>query len=161
MFVKGDSIPVTVDATMVSGGWTGGQGVKWIDSPIDEFKVGYSDGEWGGFLLWGSDESSDQFTAMTGQFPYYKYGVLFFGGNLISTTSYEKYTYASRQVGPLVPLVYLPNDTLLFSLRGLWTKEDEWTISGDPRAPNTHVTGYVAQIPKALNNFYLGIQTSL
>lgn len=161
VFVKGDSIPVTVDAAMLAGGWTGGQGVKWVDSSVDEFKATYADGDGNGYLIWGSDEASDQFTAMTGQFSYYKYGVMFFGGNVISTSSYERYTWASRQAGPLVPLVYTPSQKLYFSLRGLWTNEDEFTASADPRAPNTNVVGYVAQIPKPLNNNFLGIQTNL
>lgn len=163
VFVKGDSIPVTVSDAMVSGGWPGGQGVRWVDSSVDEFKVTYSDGVWGGFFVWGSDETADRFTAMTGQFPYYKYGQMFFGGNLIATSSYEKYTWASRQAGPLVPLVYSPNDKLFLSLRGLWTNEDEWTASGDPRAGTIEdwICGMVVQIPKALNNHFLTIQTTM
>jgi hypothetical protein len=161
IFVKGDSVPVTVSDAMVTGGWPGGQGVAWVDSLVDEFKVTYSDGAWGGFLIWGSNEASDQFTGMTGQFAYYRYGQMLFGGNLMSTSSYEKYTYASRQIPPLVPLVYAAQDKLYFSLRGLWTKEDEWTITADPRAPNTNVAGVVVQVPKQLNNFFLTIQTIL
>jgi hypothetical protein len=100
---------------------------------------------------------------MTGAFTYYKYAVLFYGGALISTSSYEVYTYASRIIGPpfLVPIVYAPNDKLLFSLRGYFSKEDEWVLSGDPRAPNTNIVGAVVQIPKPSNNNFLTIQTRI
>jgi hypothetical protein len=83
------------------------------------------------------------------------------GGSLISTSTYEKYTYASRVGGgPLVPIVYQENDPLYFSLRGIWTNEDELTLSGNPNAP-CFFTGTCAQIPKEINRFFLGIQTSL
>lgn len=158
--VKGDSITVVVNQAMVTGGWTGGQGVKWVDDPTDEFVVTYSDGPFGGFLVWGSDEPSDRFTAMSGQFPYYRHGVMLFGGNVISTISFEKYTYASRiGGGALTPLTYSAQDQLFLSLRGLWTKEDEWALSGDPRAPNDKPTGVVVQPPKVSNKQFMTIQT--
>lgn len=158
----GDRQTVTVDQAMITGGWPGGQGVRWVNAPsgVDDRIVTYSNGLYGGFLVWGSDESGDQFTAMTRQQPYWRYATMFSGGCLISTSSYEKYTYASRLGGPLVPLIYAPNDILYFSLRGLWTKEDELTLSGDPLAPCFFV-GFVAQTPKPVNNFFLGIQTGL
>ena len=80
---------------------------------------------------------------------------------LISTTSFEQYTWASRQVGPLVEITYAAQDKLYWSLRGLFTSEDEWTLSGDPRAPNTDFTGYVVQPPSALTEGYITIQTTL
>ena len=161
VFVKGDTITVAVDDELIQNGWTGGSGVEWTDSASDEFRVTRSTGRFGGFLVWGSNESADQYTGMTGQFPYYGYGQMFFGGNLISTSSYEKYTWASRQSGPLVPLTYNPQDKLYFSLRGLWTKEDEWTLSGDPRAPNTNMAAVTVQAPKANNNYFIAIQTMM
>ena len=160
VYFKGDSETVVVSEEMVQGGWPGGQGVQWVDALIDERVVSYSTGLYGGFLVWGSDEPADRFTAMTRQQPHYQYAVLLTGGCLISTSSYEKYTYASRMGGPLVPLAYGPNDPLFLSRRGLWTKEDEMTLAGDPLAP-AFFTGFVAQVPKASNNFFLGIQTSL
>jgi hypothetical protein len=161
VFFKGDSQTVVVSQDMVNSGWTGGQGVQWVDSNIDERVVTYSSGHYGGFLVWGSDEPSDQFTAMTRQQPQYRYAVMLSGGALMSTVSYERYTYTSRTMGgPTVPLVYQPNDILYLSKRGLWTNEDELTLSMDPQAP-CFFTGFVAQIPKASNNFYLGIQTSM
>jgi len=161
VFFKGDSTTVTVDAAMVAGGWPGGQGVQWVGTIGDDRVVTYSNGLYGGFLVWGSDETGDRFTAITNQQTAYRYATMFFGGCLISTSSYERYTYASRiGGGPLVPLVYQPNDPLYFSLRGLFTNEDELTISGSPLAPAFFV-GFVAQIPKALNKFFLGVQTSM
>lgn len=160
VFFYGDRQTVAVSAAMVTGGWAGGQGVQWADSISDERLVTYSGGLYGGFLVWGSDESGDQFTAMTRQQVVYRYATMFSGGCLMSTTSYERYTYASRIAGPLVPLVYGPNDVLYLSLRGLWTKEDELTLSGSPLAP-AFFTGFVAQIPKVENRFFLGIQTSM
>ncbi len=158
---KGDTTTVAVSQAMVQGGWPGGQGAQWVGSSSDERMVTYSKGLYGGFLVWGSDESGDRFTAMTRQQAVYREATFFFGGSLISTSTYEKYTYASRLAGgPLVPLVYNINDPLYFSLRGFWTKEDELSLSLDPLAP-CFFTGFVAQLPKASNSYFLGIQTSL
>jgi hypothetical protein len=158
----GDRQTVTVDEAMVTGGWPGAQGVRWVNAPpgVDDRIVTYSNGLYGGFLIYGSDEEGDRFTAMTRQQPYWRYATMFSGGCLIATSSYEKYTYASRLAGPLVPLVYLPNDILYFSLRGLWTREDELSLSANPLAP-AFFTGFVSQIPKASNGYFMGIQTSL
>ena len=161
VFFYGDRQTVAVSSAMVSGGWTGGQGVQWANSVTDERLVTYSIGLYGGFLVWGSDEPGDDYTAITRQQPTYRYATMFSGGCLMSTTSYEKYTYASRVgPGPLTPIVYAPNDLLYLSLRGLWTNEDELTLSGNPLAP-CFFTGFVAQVPSVLNRFYLGIQTSM
>lgn len=124
--------------------------------------VSASDGLYAGFFLWGSDESSDQFTSMTRQQPTYRYAVIGYGGWMICTGSYERYTYLSRTGGgPLVPLVYNESDRLLFSLRGYWTKEDEWTLSGDPRMPNSYYIGFVSQAPTPARNNFMTIQTSI
>jgi hypothetical protein len=161
VFLKGEAPAVVVSNTMLQGGWAGGQGVQWADSALDELVVTYSKGLYGGFLIWGSDESADQYISTTRTQLVYHYAVMMKGRALISTVAYEKYTYASRTgPGPLVPLVYQPHDLLYFSLRGLWTKEDELTLSSDPLAP-AFFTGFVAQIPKPNNQFFLGIQTSL
>lgn len=161
LFSKGDTHVVTVDAAMVQGGWPGGQGVQWVDSTLADPVVSYSQGLYGGFLLWGSDESADQFVSSTRSQLVYPQSVVMMAGNaVISTSSYERYTYASRLGGPLVPLVYAPKDPLFFSLRGLWTKEDELTLSGNPNAP-AFFTGFTIQVPSPVNQFYLGIQASL
>lgn len=160
--VKGDALPVCVSDRLARGGWKGGQGVQWVASTKDELLVDYSDGFYAGFMLWGSDESSDQFTAMTRNQPYYRFATIGAGGWHIQTSSYEQYTYASRiGGGALVPISYTESDRLVFSLRGYWTKEDEWTLAGDPRAPNTFYLGYVSQAPSLVTNYYLGIQVSL
>ena len=158
---KGDAYPVSLSDAMVASGWAGGQGVQWADSPLDEFMVTFSDGLYGGFLLWGSNEAQDQYVGQVTSQQKYRYGTLCAGGWIISTSTYEKYTYASRLVGPLVPITYAVRDRLVFSLRGLWTKEDEWTLSGDPRGANTYYIANVIQVPSAANNNYLMLQTSI
>ena len=161
VLVKGDTQPVVVGSDLATTGWQGGQGVSWSLTVKDDFLVGPSDGNACGFMLWGSDESSDQYTSMTRNQPYYKFATLCFGGWQIQTRTFEQYTYASRQAGPLVPLTYLPSDRLRFSLRGYWTKEDEWTLSGDLRAPNSYYAGYVSQVPSLLSGYYLGVQVAI
>jgi hypothetical protein len=161
VFFKGDAQPVAVSDAMVAGGWPGGQGVQWVDNTDDLRMVTYSKGLYGGLLIWGSDETGDQYTSMTRNQMVYKAATFLSGGSLISTSSYERYTYTSRiGPGPLVPLVYKANDVLYFSLRGLWTNEDELTISLDLLRP-AFFTGFVAQVPSPANTFWLGIQTSL
>lgn len=161
---KGDTLPVSVHPDMIRNGWKGGQGVVWAPSVKDEFLVTYSDGVCAGFLLWGSNESSDQYTAMTNQQPHYGFAVLGFGGWIIQTTTLERFTLSSRisnasnPSNPLIPIVYSPNDPLSFSLRGSFTNEDEWTIVGDPRAPNGNYIGVVSVPPETLTS-YITIQT--
>lgn len=166
LFKKGDHFQVTPDANLVSKGWPGGQGVKWAPSGKDDFTVTFSDGECSGFLLWGSDEAGDRYTAMSANQPYYKFAVMYSGGCFFSTSTFEKYTYTSRLGGgPYVPLTYNPNDFLFLSLRGLWTTEDEWDLSGDPRGPladRTFVCGLTAMVikpPSAITNQFMTIQT--
>jgi hypothetical protein len=159
---KGVTQPVDVTPAMVQGGWAGGQGVKWAPNTGDGFLVAYGDGVRGaGFLLWGSDEDSDQYTSLTEKDLKYAIAVLCSGSWLISTRTFEIYTYASRQVGPPVPISYSVNDKLYWSLRGVFTNEDEWTLSGDPRSPNDNQVGWVVQTPTSLTNNYLTLQTTL
>ena len=162
VFSKGDGYAVAVSTAMLHGCWVGGQGAQWdVYSNPDKPTLTYSSGLFGGFMLWGSNEAADQYNAMTGQFLYYDYGVLMAGRAIITTIAFEQYTYASRHAGgPFVPLVYNPSDPLFMSLRGYWTKEDELTASGDPRAPALSC-GLVSQVPKSVNQFYLGVQTKL
>jgi len=162
VLVKGDTYPVVVSEPMVVSGWRGGQGVRWVPSIRDEFSVGISDGYYAGFVLFGSDEESDQYTSMTRNQPYYRFATACAGGWHILTTTFEKYTYASRTgPGPLVPIVYAASDRLVFSLRGYFTSEDEWTLSSDPRGANTYYIGYVTQAPSVLTSGYMGIQVSI
>lgn len=158
VFAKGDTMAVTVSPAMAASGWTGGQAVQWFASGKDEFAVELSDGSPQGFMLWGSDEDSDRFTAMTRQFPVYQFGVLGFGGWLMSTRTYETHTLAS---GRTVPIVYAPQDQLLVSLTGKWTTEDEWTVTADGRAPNENFAGVVVQAPSSANNNFLTLQVRL
>ena len=81
---KGDAYTVSVSKNMMLNGWQGGQGVRWVDSDIDEFIVDYSDGIYGGFMLWGSNESSDQYNSLTGNQPLYGFGTFCAGGWLIA-----------------------------------------------------------------------------
>lgn len=162
ILVKGDAYAVAVEPDFAAQGWQGGSGVQWAP-PIQGLPtVKRSDGFYAGFALWGSDEPSDQYTGMTRQFPTYHYLVLGAGGWVIMTRSFERYTWASRQgPGPLVPLTYNASDRLVFSLRGFWTKEDEWTLSGDPRAPNAYFIGYVVQAPGVVTSDYMTVQVSI
>lgn len=161
---KGDSYSVMVDQAMRNGGWLGGQGVKWVDSPRDEFLVTYSDGLYGGFLLWGSNESSDQLIATVEQQPKYGYATFCAGGWLMQTRAFERFTYQSRTVpGPLVPITYTVGQRLVFSLRGLYTNQDEWALSGDPRGANGYFIANVVDTPRpnARGEYYLTLQTSI
>ena len=161
VFFKGDAFTVSLSPALRTNGWAGGQGVMWDDSPLDEFRVTYSNGFYGGFLLWGSDESSDQYVSFLRNQSEVGAGVICMGGWLISTLTYEHYTYASRiGGGPLVPIVYQEGLRLRFSLRGLFTLEDEWNIV-NPLVTNPFFVGYVMQAPKASNSQYLGIQTAI
>lgn len=158
---KGDAYAVALAPDLIASGWPGGIGVMWFDSPNDDFCVTRSDGHYGGFLLWGSDESSDQWTAMTGQQLKYDYGVMCAGGWLISTVTYERYTWASRHgPGPLVPNTFVVGQRVVFSLRGFFTPEDEPLISGAGWS-NTMYIAYIVQPPRASNNWNLVVQTSL
>jgi hypothetical protein len=158
IFRKGDVVAVAVDPAMVTRGWVGGQGVQWFDTGSDEMAVTLSDGLSHGFMLYGSDEISDKFTSGTLQQPTYQYGMVGFGGWIVSVRVYETHTLAS---GRVTPIVYAPRDEVFFSLNGLLTTEDEWDVSADPRAPNTNVVGTVVQAPEASNNYYLTVQARL
>ena len=161
VFKKGDIYAVSISVGLARDGWLGGQGVHWFDSSRDEMTVESTDGASQGFMLWGSDEDSDEFTAVTRNQPHYRFGIFCFGGWLFSTRTFEQHTYASRLAGPLVPVTYTAQDNLVFSLRGRWTNEDEWALSGDPRAPNDNVVGVVVQPPSNTNSNYLTVQARI
>lgn len=161
VLVKNRTFPVRIDSALKQGGWPGGQGVIWTDSGQDDFTVTYSDGFAGGFLLWGSNEDADQFIAQDKNQPTYDFAVACFGSWIISTSTFERYTLQSRLVPPLVENVYVPGEVLYFSERGFFTSQDEWTISGDPRAPNPTIVGTVIQPPAADNSNFLMLQTIL
>jgi hypothetical protein len=153
----GDKYTVAVSANMARLGWGGGQGVMWADSDRDEFLVDLSTGLYGGFMLWGSFESSDQLTALTGNQPLYGFGVLCAGGWIATTTTYERYTWVSRQSGgPLVPINYQVGKRLVFSSRGYWTPE-----TNDGGGLNEYYVGSIVQAPSATNNWRLTFQSSI
>lgn len=158
---KGDAYPVAISDALLTQGWPGGQGVMWSDSALDEFQVTFSDGLYGGFLLDGSNEIADQWIGMVGTQLKYRTATFCAGNWVISTRTYEHDTWASRQGGPVVPIQYMPGDRLVFSNRGLWTKEDEWALSGDPRGSNQYYLGSVSQAPTPDNNNYMTVQTSI
>jgi len=161
--VKGTANTVMVDEVMTGNGWPGGQGVTWVNDPTgDNFRVTYSDGTYGGFLLWGSNEAADQFTGLTDSQTKYGYAVMCTGTWIISTSSYERYTYQSRiGGGPLVPNTFLVGERLRFSLRGLFTPQDEWTLSSDPRGANGFFVGQIVQTPSSKNNNHLMLQSGI
>jgi hypothetical protein len=162
VLVKGDTLPVFLDPSLRLSGWSGGQGLQWaVPLAEGELTVKSSTGFASGFMLWGSSETGDQHTTLTQSQIYYRVGTMCLGGWFIDTTTFERYTYASRQAGPLVPIVYQPEMPLRFSLAGKWTPEDEWTLSGDPRGSNSNVYGYVTRAPSSWSDGYLGIQTFL
>lgn len=157
---KGDAcVAVPSDSLLVSG-WKGGQGLMWTEASTDKFVVSISDGRFSSFAYCGSDETGDRFTGLTMNQVYSKHVTVISGSSLISTSTYEKYTWASRQSGSLVQIVYEPNQQLYFSLRGYWTNEDEATLSGSSHAPNS-LAGFVTTLPKPINNYYLGVQTAI
>lgn len=159
VWCKDDTATVIVDSTMVAQGWPGGQGVAWAGNIGDELVVTFSEGSFGGFLVWGSDELGDDFASVTRSQPTYRFATMFYGATIFGTTTYERYSLASRLIPPLVPLVYAENDALYLSVRGLWTNEDERSILGLP-TPSPQ-SGVVAQVPSLSTQHYLGIQTMM
>lgn len=161
VYFSGDRQTCGVSDSLVASGWPGGLGVQWCESGSPDIRmVERSTGLYGGFLIWGSDEEADKNLSSSGQMPHIRYATILMGGSLMHVTTFERYTWASRQSGNLVPLEYQAQDALYFSSSGYWTKEDEMTLRGDPAAP-AFFTGFVAQIPKASNQWRLGIQTGL
>ena len=128
---KGDSVTFKINAALASAGWTGGTLVRWVVDGSGEPCLGLGNGLFAGYLPFGSNESGDQYTSMTRQNPHYHYAVLHSGG-IVATTTYERHTYASRHAGPLVPLVYTPNQTLYVSENGKLTPEDESDAAINP-----------------------------
>jgi hypothetical protein len=153
----GDKYTVSVSENMKRLGWVGGQGVMWVDSDRDEFLVDFSTGLYGGFCLWGSNEVPDSLTSMTRSQALYGYTVICAGGWLVRTSTYEKYTWASRQGGgPLVPIDYQVGERLVFSSRGYWTPE-----TNDGGGLNEYYVGSIVQAPSITNNWRLTIQSSI
>lgn len=164
VFFKGATLTVDVTEQDAARGWVGGQGFQWAPTSQDRLLATRSDGLYGGLALWGSDEDSDDYVASTRSQPVYQYVVLMAGGWLVGLgpNSYERYTYASRTGGgPLVPISYTASDRLVLSLNGLVTKEDEWSLSGDPRGTNSYFIAFLAQAPIPERNNYMTVQLSI
>lgn len=161
VYFKGDSQTVIVSDSLVASGWPGGMGVQWVDAGVvDTRMVERSTGLYGGFLIWGSDEDADKNLSSSGQMPLIRYATMLSGGSLMHTVTYERYTWASRQVGGQAPITYKIQEPLYFSSRGYWTNENEMALRGDPLG-SAFFAGFVAQVPKQSNQWRLGIQTGL
>lgn len=133
IFHKGDSMSMKIDAAMARKGWPGGTFVRWIDDGSGEPCTTIADGRYCGFTPWGSSEPADQYTAITQTNPKYRYITLFFGGNFVATTTFERFTYKSRHgLAPSTPLVYSPQDFLYVSENGFPTIEDESNVLVNP-----------------------------
>jgi len=159
--VKDGWLSVRATSGLLASGWVGGQGATWEGSTTDTLTVGSSDGGAVGFLLWGSDESVDQWAPMTRSQLASGSVVLCYGTWVVSTIAFERYTLESRMAGPLVENSYQPGKELLLSSRGYWTPQDEWSVLADPRAPNTQVLGVVVVPPSSLNGYRLTLQTNM
>ena len=157
VYKKGDAFAVVVTPALAVSGWSAGQGAQWVSSTRDELTVNLSDGLAQSFFLWGSDEMADKFTSMSRNQPTYNFAVVGIGGWIISTSSFEQYTYSTRGLPIPTPITYTPSEDLFYSLSGKLTNEDEWTLSGDPRAPNNNVVGVVTQVPSLVTNNYLTV----
>jgi len=126
VFHKGDSMPMKIDAAMSQRGWPGGTFVRWVSDGSGEPCVTIADGRYCGFTPWGSNEPADQYNSMTQTNPKYRYITMFFGGNFIATTTYERQTYKARHgLAPPTPIVYQPQQFLYVSENGYLTAEDE------------------------------------
>lgn len=156
-----------ISAEMAEAGWRGGQGVQYSRTDQDIIQITLSDGYFCGFMLRGSNEPGDGYTGLTDSAVTYRIGTFGAGGWIIMTSTYEKYTWESRQAheldpnAPLEPIVYHASDRLIFSNRGWWTTEDEWSLSGDPRAPNNYYIAFIAQAPSEATKWYMTIQVSI
>jgi hypothetical protein len=157
VYVKGDTLPVRVDSGLLAAGWVGGQGLQWVDSVEGDLKVTQSSGYSIGFALSGSREPSDLYTNIYQNQLAYGFVILCMGTWVMETRSFEVYTYASRQAGPLVLQTYRPGDPLYYSLSGLITAENEWSLTGDPRGPSSPM-GIVG---RGVLNGYIVVSTLL
>lgn len=170
---KGDTIPVQITDSLAAAGWQGGQFCRWVTDPSGQPTVDIADGRYCAFFPFGSNELGDQLTSMTTQNVTYKYATIFFGGNIFYTSVYEVYGYEARHGGPLVPLVYIPNNPLYISENGKITCEDESNMivfggplpnhtfpNGDPITSRFVFFGSCVTPPAASTNQYLAVQTN-
>lgn len=171
IFHKGDSMPMKIDAALAAKGWAGGTFVKWTDDGTGEPCVTLADGRYCGFTPWGSNEVADQYTSMTQTFPKNRFITMFFGGNYLATSTYERYTWLSRHgIGPVTPLVYQPQDFLYVSENGIITNQDESDLAvnptglfpdGSPILVRFLQFGLCSLPPSAATDMYLYAQTNV
>lgn len=169
---KADSFPAKASAALVASGWNGGQCARWVDDGNGFMCLALADGRYCGFMPFGSNESGDQYTALTDSGVTYKYVTLFFGGGIGYTRTYERDSYISRNGGgPLVPLVYMSQSILYVSGNGNITIENESDPLVNPDMvfpdgtaipPFSFVPfGFCAVPPHAIKTKgYLGFQTT-
>lgn len=167
---KGDSITATIDADMAAAGWAGGTFVRWVDAGTGELTVTTANGVFCGFAPFGSNETGDGYTSITGQNPRYKYVTMLFGGNMFYTRTYETETYKSRHgLEPYTPLVYTANEFLYISENGHLTNQDESDAAVNPGGlfpDGTPITvpfayfGVVAVPPASNTRNYIAAQCS-
>lgn len=165
---KGDSITVNLDADLDASGWAGGQFVRWVDSGTGFLTVTLANGVFCGFLPFGSNESGDGYTAITGQNQTYNYATMFFGGNVFYTRTYETETYLSRHgMEPYNPLTYTANQVLYVSENGKITNQDESDLAvnpgglfpdGSPITSSFAYFGVVAVPPSSATRHYICVQ---
>lgn len=161
------AFPVEIDEVLATRGFVGGSCCRWIPTGSDTFRVTVSDGTYGGFFLWGSRESADNFSAYTQNQEVHRFATVGVGTWVISTVAYERYTLRSRLTPPLVEHVYEVGQRLKLSNRGLWYpaadgSDDEWNIvPNELGTENPYLVGMIVQRPTAENNFHLMVQTSL
>ena len=167
---KGDTLPCAISPHLAERGWAGGEFLRWVDGGNGQLTLDIADGRYCGFAAFGSSESGDQFTALTNQNTTYDYVVLFFGGNVAYTRTYERYGYMARHgLGPMVPLVYKPMTILYISENGRITPEDESDFGtfpphtfpdGDPILVRFVFFGICCVPPSDFTKQYIGIQTN-
>jgi hypothetical protein len=168
---KGDTIAATITDEMSASGWSGGQFGRWVDNGSGQPCLAIADGRYCGFFAFGSNELGDEWTAITNQNTTYDYVVLFFGGNVFYTRTYERYGYLARNgLGPMTPLVYTPQDALFISENGKITTENESDFAifpphnfpdGTPVPADSFVFFGVCVVPpSSANNNYICVQTN-
>lgn len=166
-------MPAQITNSLAASGWQGGQFCRWVTDPSGQPTVDIADGRHCAFFPFGSNETGDQLTSITTQSVTYKFVTIFFGGNVFYTSVYEQYGYEARNgLGPMTPLVYLPNNPLFVSENGKITPEDESDMvifggtipnhtfpDGDPILVRFESFGICVSPPSAATNSYLGVHT--
>lgn len=174
---KGDSFTVKIYDGVATGNvvnmrdaWDGGQFVRWFDDGSGDLTVTLANGVYCGFTPFGSAELGDKFTSISDSDITYDKVVMYFGGNIFYTRTYETETYVSRNgLGPFAALTYTANQSLYVSENGKITNEDESDLAINPTGnfpDGTPITvpfvffGVCAVPPSTATNNYIGVQTN-